>query len=110
MDYKALGEQIKHIREKRHFTQEALAEAVNYSTEHMSVIERGVKPPRLEKLVDIANTLDVGLDELLQNDLTVTMKIQSSVLSERLAKLPARKQRLVLTILDTLITEFESEI
>ena len=109
MDYKALGERIKHCREERHYTQEALAEAVNYSSEHISVIERGVKPPRLERLVDIANALEVGLDELVQDDLKVTTKVRSSVLSDRLSKLPERKQKVVLNILDMLISEFESE-
>ena len=107
MDYKALGERIKRCREERHYTQETLAEAVNYSSEHISVIERGVKPPRLERLVDIANALDVGLDELVQDDLKITTKVRSSVLADRLAKLPSRRQKVVLDILDTLITEFE---
>ena len=85
MDYKAMGERIKHFREERGYTQEALAEAVNYSSEHISVIERGVKPPRLERLVDIANALEVGLDELLGEDLKVTTKVKASALSDRLA-------------------------
>ena len=109
MDYKAMGERIKHFREERGYTQEALAEAVNYSSEHISVIERGVKPPRLERLVDIANALEVGLDELLGEDLKVTTKVRASALSDRLAKLPERKKRVVLSVLETLISEFEKD-
>lgn len=70
MNQAALGKRIKTAREKKNMTQEDLAAAVDYSVDHMSVIERGVKAPKLDKLVSIANVLDVGTDELLQDDLT----------------------------------------
>ena len=69
MNQAALGKRIKTAREKKNMTQEELAAAVDYSVDHMSVIERGVKAPKLDKLVSIANVLGVGTDELLQDDL-----------------------------------------
>lgn len=57
MDQIALGKRIKAAREKADMTQEDLAAAVDYSVDHMSVVERGVKSPKLEKLVAIANIL-----------------------------------------------------
>ena len=66
MDQVALGKRIKAARERVGMTQEDLAAAVDYSVDHVSVVERGVKPPKLEKLVAIANVLNVGTDELLQ--------------------------------------------
>ena len=54
MDQIALGKRIKAAREKACMTQEELAAAVDYSVDHMSVVERGVKAPKLEKLVAIA--------------------------------------------------------
>ena len=65
MDQVALGKRIKAARERVGMTQEDLAAAVDYSVDHVSVVERGVKPPKLEKLVAIANVLNVGTDELL---------------------------------------------
>ena len=109
MDRRALGIKIQEAREKKHMTQEALAEAVNYSVDHISVIERGQKTPRLDKLVDIANALDVGADFLLDADLRVSTKIQSSLLFDRIAHLSAQQQRLVLKVLDTLISECERD-
>ena len=50
MDQIALGKRIKAAREKACMTQEELAAAVDYSVDHMSVVERGVKAPKLEKL------------------------------------------------------------
>ena len=47
MDQIALGKRIKAARERACMTQEALAAAVDYSVDHMSVVERGVKAPKL---------------------------------------------------------------
>ena len=55
MDQVALGKRIKTARERAGMTQEDLAAAVDYSVDHMSVVERGVKAPKLDKLVTIAN-------------------------------------------------------
>ena len=62
-----LGEQIKRCREKRGFTQEQLAEKIGVSIETISSIERGIKMPRLQNFVAIANQLGVSADELLQD-------------------------------------------
>ena len=79
MDQVALGKRIKAARERVGMTQEDLAAAVDYSVDHVSVVERGVKPPKLEKLVAIANVLNVGTDG----------------------------QRKVMNVLEALITEFQ---
>lgn len=43
MNQKAIGRRIKAAREKKGMTQEQLAEWVELSPMHVSVIERGVK-------------------------------------------------------------------
>ena len=59
MDQKLIGRRIKLAREKRRLTQEQLAELVFLSPMHVSVIERGVKLPILETLINIANVLKI---------------------------------------------------
>ena len=59
MNQKAVGRRIKTARERKKLTQEQLAEMVNLSPMHVSVIERGVKLPKLETLINIANIQDV---------------------------------------------------
>ncbi|MBO6267423.1 MAG: helix-turn-helix transcriptional regulator [Synergistaceae bacterium] len=105
----ALGEKIKQAREAKNMTQEEFAEAIGFSTDHVSVIERGVQLPRVDKLVDIANVLGVGVDYLLCDDLVVSTEIRSSIISNRLAKLPYHKQRFILAVLETMLKEFEAE-
>ena len=107
MDQVALGKRIKAARERVGMTQEELAAAVDYSVDHVSVVERGVKPPKLEKLVVIANVLNVGTDELLQDSLIAATMLRATELSERLKTLSPDGQRKVMNVLDALITEFQ---
>ena len=51
MDQIALGKRIKAARERAGMTQEELAAAVDYSVDHMSVVERGVKAPKLDNFL-----------------------------------------------------------
>ena len=107
MDQVALGKRIKAARERVGMTQEDLAAAVDYSVDHVSVVERGVKPPKLEKLVAIANVLNVGTDELLQYSLNAATMLRATELSERLKTLSPDGQRKVMNVLDALIAEFQ---
>lgn len=107
MNQAALGKRIKAAREKKNMTQEELAAAVDYGVGHISVIERGVKPPKLDKLVAIANILGVGTDYLLQDDLDTATAIQATELSRKLGTLSPELQRKVMNILDTLIDEIQ---
>ena len=67
MDLTLLGDRIRIAREKKGITQEMLAERVNISPSHISVIERGVKTARIDTVARIANELDVSADYLLQD-------------------------------------------
>ena len=96
MDQVALGKRIKTARERAGMTQEDLAAAVDYSVDHMSVVERGVKAPKLDKLVTIANVLKVGTDELLQDNLDAATLLHATELSERLKTLSPEGQRKVM--------------
>ncbi len=103
MDQIALGKRIKAARERACMTQEELAAAVDYSVDHMSVVERGVKAPKLEKLVAIANALNVGTDELLQDSLNTATMLHATEISERLKTLSPEGQRKVMNVLDALM-------
>ena len=76
MDQKAIGRRIKAARERKGLTQEELAEEVDLSPMHVSVIERGVKLPKLETLINRANALDVSADVLLQDVVNNQTKVQ----------------------------------
>jgi transcriptional regulator with XRE-family HTH domain len=103
MNQKAIGRRIKAAREKKGMTQEQLAEWVELSPMHVSVIERGVKLPKLETLINIANVLDVSADVLLQDVVKNQTKLYSSEASELIRKLPREDQRRVLEALRSFV-------
>lgn len=96
MDSQAIGNRIKAAREARGLTQEALAGIVDLSTTHMSVIERGIKSPRLETFVALANALDVSADDLLIDVVNKSTISVAGELDQIISKLPRdRKQRIL---------------
>ena len=105
MDLKAIGQRIKLAREAKGLTQEQLAEIVALSASHISVIERGIKPPKLETLVKILNILKVDANFILADVLSVSNEITSSLLSKKLSALSETQQKKILRVLDTLIQE-----
>ena len=64
--YRALlGRHIADIRKARGASQEDLAEQLHISRTYMGYIEQGVRTPSLETLLDISESLDVTMPELL---------------------------------------------
>lgn len=63
-----LGKRIAYLRNKRGFTQEKLAEMVDYSTNHISKLELARTNPSFELLVNLANALNIELKELFNFD------------------------------------------
>ncbi len=92
MDLSAIGSRIKAAREKKHLTQEDLAAIVDLSSTHISVIERGVKPPKLETFVKLANALEVSADSLLQDVVDHSSEGVANTLVADILKLPERER------------------
>ena len=99
MDTKYIGRRIKVARERKGLTQEQLAEMVDLSPMHMSVLERGVKPPKLETLIRIANALDVTADILLQDLLDNHLDAVDSEARRLISQLSSEDQLRVLEAL-----------
>lgn len=102
MDLCAIGARIKAARERAGYTQEDLAAELDMSPTHISVLERGLKTPKLETLVRIANTLHVSTDMLLQDVATYASDGIASELSMAIAKLPRREQEKILNAIRAL--------
>lgn len=71
IDRIALGKRIHDHRVAKKWTQQMLSEKCDITPTNISHIERAKINPSLETLVKIANALEVGLDELLCDSLTV---------------------------------------
>ena len=103
MNQKAIGQRIKTARERKGLTQEQLAEQDDLTPMHVSVIERGVKLPKLETLINIANVLDVSADVLLQDVVRNQTRLYASEASELIRKLSRSDQRRVLEALRSFV-------
>ena len=103
MNLKAIGSRIKAAREKKGLTQESLSEIVDLSPMHMSVIERGVKPTRLDTFIRIANALEVSADELLQDVVNNQTRLCATEASDLINQLPREDQRRVLAALRSFV-------
>ena len=102
MDMVAIGSRIKAAREQAQLTQEELAEIIDISPTHMSVIERGVKTPKLDTFVKIVNALNISSDALLQD---VIAPINDNILSElstRIGGLSQKEQNRILNAIRAL--------
>lgn len=89
MDIIAFGNRVRAAREHLGITQEDLAARVGMSPSHMSIVERGVKVPRMDTVVKLANELDVSADFLLQDSITQSRNNQ---LLSSIMELPERER------------------
>lgn len=64
---KKLGQAIAAKRKALDLTQDDLAGMVGVDTETISRFERGSTAPSIERLVEVAGALDVGVGELLSS-------------------------------------------
>jgi transcriptional regulator with XRE-family HTH domain len=70
IDYSVISIRIKEVRRLKGLTQERLAELTGLSSNFIAKIESNNSTVSLQTLVSIANTLDISIDYLLQeNDL-----------------------------------------
>lgn len=68
MNVKTLGMQIRFLRKKAGYTQEALAEAADLSPTYLSQIECGKKKVSLNALIRLSEALGVTVDCLLSGN------------------------------------------
>jgi transcriptional regulator with XRE-family HTH domain len=69
MDMNKIGSRIRHERKKHGFTIAHLSERSQISSNFLGNIERGVDIPSIETLINIANSLFVGVDALVADSL-----------------------------------------
>jgi len=64
---KLLGDNLRRLRKAKGLSQEAFSLRCDIDRTYISGIERGIRNPSLDTLIEIAKTLDVTLAELLSN-------------------------------------------
>jgi transcriptional regulator with XRE-family HTH domain len=105
MQDKAIGKRIQQYREAKGYTQESFAEIVKLTPNYLSAIERGVKTPSVDTLIEIINSLGVSADEILMDVINAGYKIKASKLSEEIGNLPQDEQKRIFSVVEALVKE-----
>ena len=61
----ALGQHIRELRKQKNLGQEAFADLARIHRNHIGLLEHGKLDPRLSTLRQVAQALEIPLDELL---------------------------------------------
>ena len=102
---KRIGKRIKERREQLGLTQEQLAEKLGLATHYISTVERGTTFPRCEKLILLLNGLETSADAIFCDVLDHSVNYQASVLSEKIAELPAEEQKRIMNMVELMVAQ-----
>lgn len=105
MDLTYVGHRIKLAREAAHITQEELAREVGCTPKHIGAIERGIKTPRLDTFIQIANATGAPADLLLQDLIEAPVDPLTAEMAAAVASMPPELKRGVLRALRALKEE-----
>ena len=65
--HKKFGMRVKKLRKEKDMSQEELAFQIGVDRSYMGFVERGERNPTLDKIVKIANSLNISLSELFKS-------------------------------------------
>ena len=85
VDYISIGNRIKEIRNSKGWTQAKLAEKSGVEPSNISHIERAATKLSLPTMVNIANALDVTLDEIAYGSLVKSTHVSIKMINDILA-------------------------
>lgn len=96
INYSLIGNRIKTARKAKRLSQSELSELIDKSVGYMSYIETGSKKPSLETLIQIANALDVTIDELLSDNLVASSTVSNTQINQLLSDCSAFEKSVIL--------------
>lgn len=105
-DFTTIGVRIKTYRIEKELSQKMLGKLAYSSAATISAIERGVKTPRVDTLIFIADALEVSTDDLLKDVLEYPHSY-TQLSDKRLSPAAKRIMPLILKFLEELFSEYE---
>ena len=100
-----IGKRIRMAHESKMMTQEVFAEKVGISETYVGMIERGERIPKLETFIRIANILEVSADYILADVINTGFQVKSTVILDKLNKLPKSQREHIYEVIDLLIKQ-----
>lgn len=106
INYVAIGDRIREARIKANLTQAALAEKSGIEPSNLSHIERAATKVSLPTLLNIANALEVSLDELVYGSLIKNSHISVKILEDVLSNCSSQEQMVLAEFLKNSLESF----
>lgn len=101
INYEIIGSRIREIRKSKKMTQEKLAELSGVEPSNISHIERAATKLSLPTLVNIANALEVTLDELIYDNLKKSAHVSAKLIDELLFDCNADELKAIAEVIKT---------
>ena len=98
-----IGIRIAEIRKQKGLTQEALAGKMEVSPKYLSSIERGKENPTLNMLVNLADSLEIELEQIFTFIQIEDPKKRKALLESLLKKADAEQLKLAVKVLKVVI-------
>lgn len=95
--FKTIGQTLAQRRETLGLTQDQVAEALQVGTEAVSRMERGITMPTIQRLAELADIYQCGIEELLIASSTRTSD-QAERISKILETLPEADRAMVVDV------------
>ena len=105
MDIETIGLNISKCRKARKMRQEDLAQKANVSSNYISAVERGVKIPSVETLIDIMNALGVSADMIFCGVIDAGVTEKNNQLDAKVSQLSTKDRKTVYDVLDLLVRD-----
>jgi transcriptional regulator with XRE-family HTH domain len=106
--FRELGQRVASLRKEQQLTQVQLAESLGISQQHMASFENGIRKIPSSMLPKLAEVFGVTVDSLLgvtngKRKRGPTPMLQRQM--ERLSRLPKAKQKVVMEMLDGVLSQ-----
>lgn len=105
IDYALIGSRIKSKRKEKRMTQEMLAEALEVSVGYVSQVERGVTKISLDLLAEISGILECDIAFFVSGTSASGENYLKTELASKYDRLSVRDKRLVLGIIDVMLSK-----
>ena len=101
IDYISVGNRIKALRTAKGWTQATLAEKSGVEPSNISHIERAATKLSLPTMVNIANALDVSLDEIAYGSLIKSTHVSVKMINDILADCSPEELKSIAEVIKT---------
>ena len=107
MDKVTLGIRLREVRQRKGYTQHALAEIADVGDVYISEIERGLKMPSLNIFIKLIEALDISADYILRDELPSGKEYICNEITQKLQNLTPNQRKIATNILDAYLCNLD---